>query len=66
MEGFDGGGEFARAVVLQGFVVPGEVSSEILGEGFARIAEDGFGLLDQVASGNVVERPLFRVLAGAQ
>ena len=28
--------------------------------------DNGFGLLDQVASGNVVERPLFRVLAGAQ
>ena len=34
------------------------------GDGAA--GDNGFGLLDQVESGNVVERPLFRVLAGEQ
>ena len=34
------------------------------GDGAA--TDNGFGLLDQVESGNVVERPLFRALAGEQ
>ena len=34
------------------------------GDGAA--GDNGFGLLDQVESGNIVERPLFRVLAGEQ